>query len=103
MSATAAPAPATGLPPTAGELPAWEVTDLPAPPPFGFRNLMTVRHKLGVARDDQQRRELRGHVVDFACPEAAQIELVEVSVARQAEEADPHERTRCIIFSQNKT
>src|SRR6185503_5264659 len=30
------------LPPTHGGLPAWEVTDLPAPPPFGFRNLMKV-------------------------------------------------------------
>jgi hypothetical protein len=30
------------LPATAGELPAWEVTDLPAPPPFGFRNMLKV-------------------------------------------------------------
>ena len=30
------------LPATAGELPAWEVTDLPAPPPFSFRNLLKV-------------------------------------------------------------
>jgi hypothetical protein len=42
VSATTATPPAIGLPPTAGELPAWEVTDLPAPPPFNFRNLMKV-------------------------------------------------------------
>src|SRR5688572_2545512 len=30
------------LPPTHGELPPWEVSDLPAPPPFGFRNLLKV-------------------------------------------------------------
>jgi len=30
------------LPATAGELPAWEVSDLPAPPPFGFRNMLKV-------------------------------------------------------------
>jgi hypothetical protein len=30
------------LPRTSGELPAWEVTDLPAPPAFGLRGLMKV-------------------------------------------------------------
>ena len=30
------------LPAVHGELPSWEVTDLPAPPPFSFRNLMRV-------------------------------------------------------------
>jgi hypothetical protein len=30
------------LPRTAGELPAWEVDELPAPLPFGFRNLLRV-------------------------------------------------------------
>ena len=30
------------LPATSGELPAWEVRDLPAPPPFGLRGLMKV-------------------------------------------------------------
>ena len=30
------------LPQTCGELPAWEVTDLPAPPPFDFRNMLKV-------------------------------------------------------------
>jgi hypothetical protein len=33
---------ASALPPHAGELPAWEVEELPAPPPFGFRNLLRV-------------------------------------------------------------
>jgi hypothetical protein len=42
VSAASAALTASGLPPTAGELPAWEVTDLPAPPPFNFRNLMKV-------------------------------------------------------------
>jgi len=31
-----------GLPPDSGELPAWEVSELPAPPPFGLRNLLKV-------------------------------------------------------------
>jgi hypothetical protein len=30
------------LPATAGELPAWKVSELPAPPPFGFRNMLKV-------------------------------------------------------------
>ena len=30
------------LPPGSGELPAWEVAELPAPPPFGWRNALTV-------------------------------------------------------------
>src|SRR5687767_9265011 len=30
------------LPPTHGELPPWEVSDLPAPPPFGLRNVLRV-------------------------------------------------------------
>ena len=30
------------LPRTSGELPPWEVAELPAPPPFGFRNAMRV-------------------------------------------------------------
>ena len=30
------------LPRTAGELPPWEVDELPAPLPFGFRNLLRV-------------------------------------------------------------
>ena len=30
------------LPPTHGELPPWEVSDLPAPPPFNFRNMLSV-------------------------------------------------------------
>ncbi|PYQ17248.1 MAG: hypothetical protein DMF80_01505 [Acidobacteria bacterium] len=33
---------ASVLPPTAGELPSWEVDELPAPPPFGLRNLLKV-------------------------------------------------------------
>jgi hypothetical protein len=32
----------SALPRTAGELPAWEVDELPAPLPFGFRNLLRV-------------------------------------------------------------
>src|SRR5262245_50271599 len=31
-----------GWPPGHGQLPAWEPADLPAPPPFGLRNLMKV-------------------------------------------------------------
>ena len=35
--------PAAGtLPPTHGELPPWEVSELDAPPPFGFRNMLKV-------------------------------------------------------------
>src|SRR5688500_10830934 len=30
------------LPRTSGELPAWEIADLPAPPPFGWRGLVKV-------------------------------------------------------------
>ena len=41
-STSAAAARGSVLPATAGELPAWEVTDLPAPPAFGFRNLLKV-------------------------------------------------------------
>jgi hypothetical protein len=45
MSA-AAPAPLApaddALPPGHGALPAWEVAELPAPPPFGFRNALAV-------------------------------------------------------------
>jgi len=31
-----------GLPPSHGELPAWEVTDLPGPPPYNWRNALKV-------------------------------------------------------------
>jgi len=41
-STSAAEARGSVLPATAGELPAWEVTELPAPPAFGFRNLLKV-------------------------------------------------------------
>ena len=30
------------LPPSHGELPRWDVADLPAPPPFGARNLFKI-------------------------------------------------------------
>ena len=36
------PADATILPPHHGELPPWRVAELPAPPPFGFRNMLRV-------------------------------------------------------------
>jgi hypothetical protein len=42
MEETAVMGDGVTLPRTAGELPAWEVTDLPAPPPFGWRGLMKV-------------------------------------------------------------
>jgi hypothetical protein len=32
----------TGLPPSHGELPAWEVDELPAPPPYNLRNALKV-------------------------------------------------------------
>src|SRR5687768_3854828 len=32
----------TGLPTDSGELPRWDVADLPAPPPFTFRNMLAV-------------------------------------------------------------
>jgi hypothetical protein len=35
-------APASGLPPRHGALPPWEVSTLPAPPPYGFRNVFRV-------------------------------------------------------------
>ena len=40
--AGAASDPQRGLPRTSGELPPWEVADLPAPPPFNMRNMMKV-------------------------------------------------------------
>src|SRR5918996_1153361 len=36
------PSSSAGLPRTSGELPRWEVADLPAPPPFNFRNMLKV-------------------------------------------------------------
>ena len=35
-------APREGLPPTAGLLPSWAVAELPAPPPYGLRNVLKV-------------------------------------------------------------
>jgi hypothetical protein len=43
LSHDASGPPAAGtLPPTHGELPPWEVSELQAPPPFGFRNMLKV-------------------------------------------------------------
>src|SRR5918995_5241181 len=36
------PSSSAGLPRTSGELPRWEVDDLPAPPAFNFRNMLKV-------------------------------------------------------------
>jgi hypothetical protein len=41
-SATRADHDTAVLPPQHGELPRWAVADLPAPPPFGFRNMLKV-------------------------------------------------------------
>jgi len=40
--AAVTPAAHTGLPPGHGALPAWGVAELPAPPPFAFRNALSV-------------------------------------------------------------
>lgn len=41
-SAIASPTPSVGATVEAGELPAWEVADLPAPPRFNLRNALTI-------------------------------------------------------------
>jgi hypothetical protein len=66
----------------------------------GFRACWMVVDDLGVAGDDQHRRQPGRNEKHAADPEVPQIKLVELSDLRQSFEANPECEFGCMVFSQ---